>query len=360
MRSEFQSGEYEKDIFIEDEEPILDVVNKKDYFLMFYEKSPESNINTRPVYRGAADENDAYTTILIAKQTEKERIGLTEELRMLLNIGDGYSLNIDFSIQSSMVDMKYRRAMRGYKKGNPSFGCFLCTKSSKEWRDVTNIKSGFKIDRTYAQQKQLAEYYRINPDGISKDKLEKIAKGYEFRGVVSGEEEDCLIDSLHLLLSMSRFISAILLRLNARLTQWNIESDIKHLVIPHEIKFKQDLLQLLGINMKFALEGNAARTIFQEHNEEKTLELLTADDPKDDIITPTQIDGHDNEGHGPLSRKEIFRKILRYLRFQIAVVSCKYPKKEFNIEEFKQKEIDLNFFYSNIVHGCNGHLTSTY
>ena len=161
MRSEFQSGEYEKDIFIEDEEPILDVVNKKDYFLMFYEKSPESNINTRPVYRGAADENDAYTTILIAKQTEKERIGLTEELRMLLNIGDGYSLNIDFSIQSSMVDMKYCRAMRGYKKGNPSFGCFLCTKSSREWRDVTNIKSGFKIDRTYAQQKQLAEYYRI-------------------------------------------------------------------------------------------------------------------------------------------------------------------------------------------------------
>ena len=178
---------------------------------------------------------------------------IATSLRMLLNIGDGYSLNIDFSIQSSMVDMKYRRAMRGYKKGNPSFGCFLCTKSSKEWKDVANIKSGFKIDRTYAQQKQLAEYYRINPDGISKAKLEKIAKGYEFRGVVSGEEEDCLIDSLHLLLSMSRFISAILLRLNARLTQWNIESDIKHLVIPHEIKFKQDLLQLLGINMKFAL-----------------------------------------------------------------------------------------------------------
>ena len=34
---------------------------------------------------------------------------------------------------------------------------------------------------------------RINPDGISNIKLESIAKGYEFRGVVSGEEEDCLI-----------------------------------------------------------------------------------------------------------------------------------------------------------------------
>ena len=34
---------------------------------------------------------------------------------------------------------------------------------------------------------------RINPDGISHAKLEDIAKGYEFRGVVSGEEEDCLI-----------------------------------------------------------------------------------------------------------------------------------------------------------------------
>ena len=34
---------------------------------------------------------------------------------------------------------------------------------------------------------------RINPDGISHAKLESIAKGYEFRGVVNGEEEDCLI-----------------------------------------------------------------------------------------------------------------------------------------------------------------------
>ena len=34
---------------------------------------------------------------------------------------------------------------------------------------------------------------RINPDGISNAKLENIAKGYQFRGVVSGEEEDCLI-----------------------------------------------------------------------------------------------------------------------------------------------------------------------
>ena len=32
-------------------------------------------------------------------------------------------------------------------------------------------------------------------------------------------------------------------------------------VIPHEIKFKQDLLQLLGINMKFSLEGRASNTV---------------------------------------------------------------------------------------------------
>ena len=72
------------------------------------------------------------------------------------------------------------------------------------------------MDRSLALQKQLAEYYRywyylqkqitarlhfvnpllmnrINPDEISYVKLENIAKGYQFRGVVSGEEEDCLI-----------------------------------------------------------------------------------------------------------------------------------------------------------------------
>ena len=52
------------------------------------------------VYRGAADENDAYTSTIIAKVTEKERIALTEDFRMLLDIGDGFLLNIDFSIQS--------------------------------------------------------------------------------------------------------------------------------------------------------------------------------------------------------------------------------------------------------------------
>ena len=62
-------------------------------------------------------------------------------------------------------------------------------------------------------------------------------------------------------------------------------------------------VQLLG-----PLEGNAARKIFQEHNEEKTLELLTANDPKDDMIEPTQIDGHEKEGLCPLSRKDIFKK----------------------------------------------------
>ena len=34
---------------------------------------------------------------------------------------------------------------------------------------------------------------RINPDGISNIKLENIAKGYQLCGIVSEEEEDCLI-----------------------------------------------------------------------------------------------------------------------------------------------------------------------
>ena len=48
---------------------------------------------------------------LIAKTTEKQRLALTDDLCMVLDIGDNYLLNIDFSIQSSMVDMKYRQAM---------------------------------------------------------------------------------------------------------------------------------------------------------------------------------------------------------------------------------------------------------
>ena len=37
---------------------------------------------------------------MIAKVTEKERIALTEDFTMGLDIGDGFLLNMDISIQS--------------------------------------------------------------------------------------------------------------------------------------------------------------------------------------------------------------------------------------------------------------------
>ena len=55
-------------------------------------------------------------------------------------------------------------------------------------------------------------------------------------------------------------------------------------------------------NVIFIMIGNAARTLFKEDNEDKTLELITADDVEDDTIYPTQIEGHTEEGLHPLSR----------------------------------------------------------
>ena len=81
----------------------------------------------------------------------------------------------------------------------------------------------------------------------------------------------------------------ILTRLNARLSQWNIEADIKPETAQHEIKLRQNLLQILGINMKFELEGNAARAIFREENHEKSISLVTANDPSVDTIKPKKL-----------------------------------------------------------------------
>ena len=36
-------------------------------------------------------------------------------------------------------------------------------------------------------------------------------------------------------------------------------------VFPHEMRFRQDLLQLLGINMKFALEGKTNNTFIKSN-----------------------------------------------------------------------------------------------
>ena len=70
--------------------------------------------------------------------------------------------------------------------------------------------------------------------------------------------------------------------------------------------------------MKFALEGkpndtfmkcniwifkgNAARTLFKEDNENRTLQLITADDDENDVIYPKEIEGHTEENLPPLSR----------------------------------------------------------
>ena len=54
-------------------------------------------------------------------------------------------------------------------------------------------------------------------------------------------------------------------------------------------KLRKDLLQKLGINMKFELEGNAARAIFREDNHDKSISLVTANDPLIDTIKPKKI-----------------------------------------------------------------------
>lgn len=48
--------------------------------------------------------------------------------------------------------------------------------------------------------------------------------------------------------------------------------------------------------------GNAARTLFKEDNEDRTLQLITASDDENDIIYPTEIEGHTEENIRPLSR----------------------------------------------------------
>lgn len=50
------------------------------------------------------------------------------------------------------------------------------------------------------------------------------------------------------------------------------------------------------------MKGNAARSLFKEDNENKTLELITADDDEHDIIHPTEIEGYSGEDLAPLSR----------------------------------------------------------
>ena len=89
-------------------------------------------------------------------------------------------------------------------------------------------------------------HFRINPERENKQKLVELSEGVSSAPIAKGETAMAGFDALHAMLSFGRWILKIICHLNAGLTVWKIEGDMKSYVEPIKEKLKSDMLQILG------------------------------------------------------------------------------------------------------------------
>ena len=275
--------------------------------------------------RGAMDENDKFTSITILRDIEKRRTALNmgdgSTLAMLIQLTDDYVLRIRYNINQAKVDLKWRIQMAGL--GMSTFPCTLCDAKKEDIRDPDKIKAGFPINRTDELAKELGELSRINPLGLSSKEILDETKGYKNIPLISVDAYLSAFDPLHCLISFGRWLKKIIIHENSGITEWAIEADLKEEVKVHEQIFSEELLRYHGINMKFELEGNSARTLFKNDNHELTMKLIHISDDK---------------------KKSLLEEFLNKIRLLLAVVSSQRPKEEFDMNYFGQHCIDLCLF----------------
>ena len=77
---------------------------------------------------------------------------------------------------------------------------------------------------------------------------------------------------------LGRWIINIIKRLNANLTQWNVTADVKAEVEKVYEKLKLDMLNEMGINLQFQVEGNSCRQLLGYNNHKKLVNLLKVEE----------------------------------------------------------------------------------
>lgn len=97
-----------------DIDPVIEPMEQDPNFITIYkEYSCNSPRCVRPLLRAFLDENDRYTMSNILRIIEKKRRGLDEEVNMILDMGDGLVLDIEFSITPYLMDKKHHDYILG-------------------------------------------------------------------------------------------------------------------------------------------------------------------------------------------------------------------------------------------------------
>ena len=139
--------------------------------VVFEEEHPNSVRTNRPLLEAICDENDAPSALICITPIEAEREFLTGKIMKVECEGSIKRFEIDF--YTSMVDEKLDRAESGLQGSGSNYSCTLghATRQS-----VVSEVGNFKIDRTYKDTYETAEYLRLNTDKWSDKRLEEYAK----------------------------------------------------------------------------------------------------------------------------------------------------------------------------------------
>ena len=236
---------------------------------VFEEEYPNSVRTNRPLVEAVGDENDSPSALICILPIEYERKFSTGKIYAVQCRSGMKRFEIDF--YTSMIDEKLDRAESGLQGSGSSFICTLCHATRDSAR--TNLGE-FKIDRTYQGTYEMAEYIQKNPDKLSKNEMDAIAKGVKSTPILFMDAIKKGVDATHADINIGRFFKNLLCREIAQVTSWTLTADIKDLVIHAEKAFDRHLKRTVGLNAELMMPGNYARVIFDSKNFDVVVHLV--------------------------------------------------------------------------------------
>ena len=282
------------------------------------EANDSSVYSLTPVMRASANENNHFSTHTLTVPIENEREALGN-CTLKVKISDDYTLVAkDITIDTTKLDKKYNDEQGGL--GDTNYPCLLCTFSKDDHRDISKVKEGFPINRTYTEGVLEGERRRVNADSETQASLKQKSKGWTTIPILTSEYARRGFDDLHSGESWGRWFIGILIRSLAGIECWNIDQTLRPLFETTKQIVRDALLASVGIDIGKDLTGGETQKIFMKVNHQKIVQLL------------------------PEEKQENFSHLLKETTFFFGVMCHPDPASVFSLKEVEQKLMALQIF----------------
>ena len=275
------------------------------------ESNNSSVFSLTPVMRALANENNHYSTHTLTAPIENERNALSN-CTLKTKISDSYTLvATSITIDTTKLDKKYNDEQGGL--GDTNYPCLLCTSSKEEHRDISKVKNGFPINRTYSEGVLEGERRRVNADSETQAILKLKSKGWNAIPLLTSENARRGFDDLHSGESLGRWTIGIIIREMAGIECWNIDQSLRPLYETTKQRLRDALMSLIGIDIAKDLTGGETQKLFLKVNHQIVVQLV------------------------PEEKQENFSHFMRESTFLFGVMCHLDPASVFSLREVEQR-----------------------